>query len=425
MVRTPGRGFSARVADAQQTAGWAVQRVRHSKPVQRLGASARRTLSAMRSQSPSAHLPERTQRVTATSLDWPLSVLTVGERSLPQCYHYRVRQKADLFSRLDIPYDEVGLDDPAEARSRLQLARVLIIYRLPYGPSTLALIKEARRLRIPVVFEVDDIVYRQDLVAANPNLETLPWSLRAATVRGARDYERMMALADVNLASTEALARDMREHNGRPAFVVENGIDDQMLAVLEGLRADPPPPREVSILYGSGSRAHDHDFALAAGGIARWLRENPAGCLTLVGSVAVPEALHGVASQIRRLPELPFAEYLRELQRSTVSIAPLTGDAFNRYKSNIRYLESGLVGTPLIASPMVYGDYIEDGRTGIIAEDHDWYGAIKRVVADPALRTRIASDARDDVSSWELSGRPLTQLQTWLDAVVGGSVAVG
>lgn len=421
MVRAPKGRFSARLAEVEQDAAWAVQRVRHSPPVQKLGRRVRRAIQRFSGPTPHDHAPLKTQWVRHTAEQWPVSVLTIGERSLPQCYHYRLRQKADVFDRLGVPYDELGLDDLSEATSRLQLARVLILYRLPHDNRTVAVVEEARRLGVPVVFEVDDVVYRQDLVAANPNLATLPWSLRATTIRGARDYERLMQVADINLASTQTLADDMAARTGRPAFVLENGIDDQMLEIADSLGTDRTAAEAApTIVYGSGSRAHDHDFALAAGGIVQWLQENPDGRVTLIGNVAVPPALQHLNERIRRLPELPFAEYLRELHRSTIALAPLTADPFNRYKSNIRYLESALVGTPLVASPMVYGDSIKDGRTGVVAQDHDWYAAITRLMSDADLRSRISSQARADVAGWELSRRPAAQAAAFLGALVPG-----
>ena len=36
--------------------------------------------------------------VGASAVKWPVSVLSVAEQSIPQCYHYRVEQKAQILS---------------------------------------------------------------------------------------------------------------------------------------------------------------------------------------------------------------------------------------------------------------------------------------------------------------------------------------
>lgn len=412
MPKGDSRRLGERLSSLTYTSGWAVQKVRHSRGVVALGRGVRRVRSG--------HAPEPPSKpVRRTTENWPMNVLTVGERSLPQCLHYRVLQKQDVLGGVDVPFTAIGPEDLAEALSLLQVARVLIIYRLPKDQRTRALVDEAHRLGVPVVFEADDVVYRQDLVAANPNLDRLPWSLRAATIKGAQDYLEMLKSADFALASTQVLADDMARVSGKPAFVVENGIDPEMLSVAADLERQPDvPAQHPRVIYGSGSLAHDRDFAVAAAGLARWLHENPHARFTLVGSVTMPSVLKPVAAQVDRLPELPFPAYLRELRRSSIALAPLTGDPFNLYKSPIRYLESGLMGTPLVASRIMYDGYVNDEVTGMLVDDAGWYDALSRLTTDRILAQGLAHAARQDVRRWDVGQRPRHQMKRALQAIV-------
>lgn len=349
---------------------------------------------------------------------WPVSVLSIAEQSIPQCYHYRVEQKEQIFAGLGVPFEAVSLDDPLLAISRLQLASVVIIYRLAHSAALQRVMDEARRLQIPILFEVDDLVYRRAMAASNPNLDSLPSALREAVIAGADGYAAALAGADVNLASTAALADDMTSVNHRPALVVSNGIDDRMLELERGLRrADERDAHPVAI-YGSGSRAHDHDFAVAAPGIAEWLRSHPEARLHLLGPVRLPEVLQPFAAQVVHTREtLPYEQYLEHLAASTVCLAPLVDAPFNAFKSHVKYLEAALVGTPLIASPTVYADYVVDQVTGVIADDDSWGQALSRFTDDPVLRKAMASAAREDVRRWELRREPTDQMRAVLDAV--------
>ena len=350
---------------------------------------------------------------------WPLSVLILAERHLEQCYHYRVEQKQQILDALGVPHDVIGQQDRGEVLSRLQLASLLIVYRLPGGEELDAVLAEAHRLGVPVLYEVDDAVYRADLVAANPNLDTVPASLRAAVIRGAHRDAAALAGADANVASTPALAADMSQTNGKPAHVISNGIDDQMLQIADAVLQEDLGADTIVVTYGSGSRAHDHDFALAAPALARWLGETPQGRVKIIGPVRIPPPLQPLQSQIQRMPEpLDYPEYLRQLRRSTISIAPLSDDPFNHYKSHVKYLEAALVQVPLIASPTVYADYAEPGRTALIAaDDEQWYAALRALSDDPALRARLAGDAREHVRRWELANEPSEQMQALLTSV--------
>jgi len=352
---------------------------------------------------------------------WHRHVLSVAESSLPQCYHYRVDQKRAICAHLGIPFDDVPCHDVEEAISRLQLASILLVYRLPADPALQRIVAEAHRLRVPVVYEVDDLIYRREVTQANPNLNTLPKSLRAAVIHGSDGYRDGLALASFNLASTQALADDMTKVNHRPGFVIENGIDTVMLEIAEGLELEPrsDPTRDCVVSYGSGSRAHDHDFALVAPALASWLGQTPHGRLKLIGPVRVPEVLLPFEDRIDRNSQtLAYGEYLRELHSSTITLAPLTNDEFNAYKSQVKYLEAALVGVPLIASPMVYANYVEDGRTGYIAHDTKaWLNALGLLTDDPQRRRSTAMAAREHVRQWELPNRPAEQMSALIAAM--------
>ena len=56
-----------------------------------------------------------------------------------------------------------------------------------------------------MVFEADDAVHDRSLFAANPNLDTVPGTLRRQVVNGTDGYRDMLTRADHVLASTPRL----------------------------------------------------------------------------------------------------------------------------------------------------------------------------------------------------------------------------
>ena len=401
---------------AMNTARFGARKAKEVYAVEGLSGVMRRTRAWRRKQrAAAAAAPTLPHGPLPQRPTWHQHVLCVAERSLPQCYHYRVQQKREICAHLGIPFDDVGLDDLGEVLTRMQLASMVIVYRLPGGPALDRVLEEARRLRIPVVYEVDDLVYRRDVTAANPNLDTLPKGLRSAVIRGSDGDMSALLGGEYNLASTAPLSQDMARANGRRSFVVENGIDATMMEIAEGLRVEPRSPahpQACEVVYGSGSRAHDQDFALAAPAVARWLDATPAGRLTIIGPVRIPDVLQRHADRTIRVAEtLAYGEYLRQLHGAAIALAPLTPDFFNLFKSQVKYLEAALVGVPVIASPTVYSSYIDHERTGLIADtEADWLNALTRLSADPALRVQLAAAARDHVRQWELPNRPAQQM---------------
>ncbi len=87
------------------------------------------------------------------------------------------------------------------------------------------------------------------------------------------------------------------------AFVIENGIDDDILAMVDGIAVDPPVQQwlrkhrdEVVITYGSGSRAHDADLQIASEGLRRVMERHANVELKLIGPLSLPENLSHLSS---------------------------------------------------------------------------------------------------------------------------------
>lgn len=350
---------------------------------------------------------------SASRLAWPASVVILANRSLPQCYHYRVRQKQYLFAQLGIPCAVVDPSDPAAVVSAVQLASLVIVFRQPLIAGVRQAMEHSRRLGIKVVFEVDDAVYRRDLLERNPNVLGLPRAVQRAVIAGADDYRETLMAADACLASTEVLAKDMAEVSGKPAMYVENGVDPGMVNIAAGVAADPRPSRREGlwITYGSGSTAHDDDFALAAPALSALLAANPRVGLKLIGPIRLPEPLRDLEQRVWRMGALPYGEYLRELADSDLTVAPLADDGFNVFKSQVKVLEAGLVGVPLVASRTLYERYVEDGVSGVLCGDDDWLEGLTRVVEDRSERDRLAQGGRESIQRWFLEEDPMRQMR--------------
>lgn len=87
-----------------------------------------------------------------------------------------------------------------------------------------------------------------------------------------------------------------------------------------------------------------------------------------------------------------------------ISIAPLEDNIFNYGKSNIKWQESTRAGAVFVASRE--GPYKGlSNDVAVLAENttNDWYTALKRVVDDAALRSKIVSQAKIELrDNWRL-----------------------
>lgn len=98
------------------------------------------------------------------------------------------------------------------------------------------------------------------------------------------------------------------------------------------------------------------------------------------------------------VPMRNIDQYMDLYDGRAVSLAPLERSTFNACKSNLKVLEAGCKGIPIIASYVE--PYIQDIECpGVILCDtsRDWYEAIKRLLNDPELRRSLAEELKSYV----------------------------
>ena len=396
------RGLVRRAVAFVAEAGWGAA-ARRSITVLRGGT--RRTLrqlSARIRRPPRAAVPASAPRpqpiaTNAATILGP-HVLIVAELSVPSCAKYRVWQKRELFEELGVGCTVADWHDLPGARSALQVCSLVIFYRVPGTPGVLGLIAEAERLGVAHWWEVDDLVFDEALYIANGNVDGLDPEERDGLLNGVRLYRRAMLACGRGIASTAHLAALMREAGVRETRVIENALDADTLEIAAALRREPRVPSDdgtVRIIYGSGSRTHDTDFASAAPALLRLMRERPAVRLRIVGKLRLPTEMDEIAARVERLGQTDYRTWLGLLAGADVSLAPLAPTVFNDAKSNIKYLEAAILGVPSICSPRAsFRAAIEDGGTAILAEDEEaWYAGLARLTDDAPFRRRVGEAA--------------------------------
>lgn len=324
-------------------------------------------------------------------------VLLIGELSLPQCAKYRVWQKQALLRDLGIAATVVDWRDSETALGAAALATHAVLYRVPFFPEVQALVAGLRRLNLPLTWEVDDLIFDRDLFLQNRNIESLDAELRDGVISGVDLYRDCMLACDRGIASTAALAAAMRAAGLADVAVVENALDTESLAAAEAARAHPRPAALVRIGYGSGTKTHNADFAVATPALLEVLRSRPEAHLRIVGELELPPAFAEFGLRIERLPPLPFAIYLEKLAECAISLAPLEPTLFNDAKSNIKFLEAAILGLPSICSPReTFTAVVRDGENGMLADgDEAWRRALLKLIDDAGLRARLGAAAHD------------------------------
>ena len=325
--------------------------------------------------------------------------LLIAETSISQCLHYRVQERVRQLRLLGWKTTFCSWHDFATARRQLQLATCVIFYRVPMFPPADALFAEARRLHLPIFFDIDDYIFARE--PSGQYLERLqcPDKERKGLLDLADAYLAAMNAADVLLSSTRTLSGLLPYPERHADNIVHNTVADALVQI--SLRERSLFARDdgiVRIFYGSGSATHDRDFALIADALREALERDPRIHLYLMGHIAPPPCLDS-CERVHRIGFLDKKTYYRLISEYDIALMPLEETLFNDAKSNIKYLEASALGLSSIVSPCAeFVDAVTDGVDGIIARTHEeWRDAILKLAASPELRVSMGRKARQNV----------------------------
>jgi len=90
-----------------------------------------------------------------------------------------------------------------------------------------------------------------------------------------------------------------------------------------------------------------------------------------------------------------YAAYMRMLSAADIAFMPLVDNEFNRSKSDLKFIEAGAARVAALASRVVYGGVIQDGRNGVLFGDSmELRSGLLRLLAYPEATRRLGDAAR-------------------------------
>ncbi len=113
-------------------------------------------------------------------------------------------------------------------------------------------------------------------------------------------------------------------------------------------------------------------------------------------------------------PLCDYGTYMQLLATSEVCLMPLLDTPFNRCKSDLKFLEASACRVAALASPVVYADSIEDGRTGFIFRTPaELQQRLVRMLANPEATRAVADAARAFVAGNRMMAYQVARRVGW------------
>ncbi|MDD5367615.1 MAG: glycosyltransferase family 4 protein [Anaerolineaceae bacterium] len=289
--------------------------------------------------------------------------------------------------------------DPA-LPARITQARVVIFHRVTWDAYIEKLIDDIESRGGLALLDTDDLTFEpaafswidspdfQDPIRARLYQEDLG--------RNRKTLERCQAV----LTSTEYLGEQIRAL-GKPAWVHRNAFSLEMLALSQQARARRTQhPGRLVIGYASGTPTHNRDFEQVRPALAKLMDCHPQTELWLVGPLDPGSGWERFGNRVKHIQKVPWRQLPALLAQLDINLAPLTaGNPFAKSKSEIKFVEAGLVSVPTIATPTAaFLAAIHPGENGMLAATtEEWSEHLERLLTDADLRQRLGESAHRSV----------------------------
>ncbi len=318
---------------------------------------------------------------------------------------YRINRLMDLLPASEFETRQFKPGEEGLLTDLLERAEWLWIWRAPISESLQQVIDKARGLGVQVHYDLDDLMIRPEL--ADPKVIDGIRSMRLKVEETVDLYSRTQKaflMSDQASAPTASLVAEMNRFYV-PTIQIPNGFSSEDLVSARIAQACRPRDGKIRIGYACGSRTHQRDFRIVLPGLCAVMRRHPETVFTTFPDAFLldefPE-LKEFEDRIDRRPMVPVTDLICEYARFDVNLAPVEmGNRFCEAKSELKFFEAVLVGTPTIASPVrPFREAIRPGDNGFLAEnEREWEEHLEQLVTDGSLRERLAATAAEE-SLW-------------------------
>lgn len=312
------------------------------------------------------------------------------------CGHYRMMQPLESMKVQGVAGGMIASDwltVPEIARLDPDVA----IYQRQITDEAIASMKQVRRfLKKPVVYELDD--YLPNLPLKSAYRKNMPKDILKSLRRSLKHVDRFVVSTHPLAEAFKGIHPDIR--------VVENRLPLDWWQDLSSLRRQSDKPR----VGWAGGIGHTGDLELVEA-VVRDLTEE----VDWVFFGMCPDALRPFVKEVHEGVDITLYPKKLASMNLDLAIAPLEDNLFNRCKSNLRLLEYGACGFPVVCSDVEPYRMHNLPVTRVKNRYRDWVDAIRMHMNDLDETSRQGDELKSVIlRDWMLEGENLRQwLSTW------------
>lgn len=200
---------------------------------------------------------------------------------------------------------------------------------------------------------------------------------------------QMLRAVDVVTTTTPELAETLRRFNKNVAV-----LPNQLPSEHWPTERLPIKDGNDLVVGWAGSSSHAPDLREVHDLLIQLLERYPNIEVHLAG--ARPEWFRTLHPRLKFLQPVRIEQYADLVSGFDIALAPLADTRFNRAKSDLKVVEYGMLGLPVVASKMPsYARFVRNGENGFLAaSSKDWLQRVSALIEDRELRDRLGAGLR-------------------------------
>ncbi|NOY82563.1 MAG: glycosyltransferase family 4 protein [Kiritimatiellaeota bacterium] len=266
-----------------------------------------------------------------------------------------------------------------------------------FSPFVAALYSEARRRRVPIVFDIDDAVYLRD-----------KWASRGRRLAAALLEPNMSPFifrrSTCVLAATNAIADRARLWNRR-VRIIHTPVDTERFCPARN-RVPPGNADKLVLGYAGNVFSHADDLRCILPVLDDLSRRLPSVTFRLAytGNSAVLEEFRTRLTgriTLDFLEQIPYEDMPAFYNSLDFNLVPLLDEPFNHARCSTKLTEAMACGVPCVASPVGFHcEAVDPGVNGFLAEaTPEWIECITQTVRHPDRWAAMGRAARRKVQT--------------------------
>jgi len=314
---------------------------------------------------------------------------------------YRVYNTVNLLNSVGIEATVLNSRNIKRALDYLADFDAVVFSRIGLNENNSRLIAILQKNNTPCIFEIDDYLFDQKTSNYIDAIGYLNQTEQQLYLNLIKSYQDMLLTCTYFLTTTDFLAQRGNEM-GKKSYIIRNSLNDRQIATAETIikEAHNKETGVVTLGYFSGSHTHSADFETIVPTLKQVMEKYKDVILHLGGCIFIPLSLQKFKNRIKILPFVHWEKLPYNIARVDINLVPLEyNNPFCDGKSEIKYLEAGILGIPTIATATdTHRHIIKQGTNGFVAHNEaEWGKYLMLLIENSGLRKKIGLNARQHI----------------------------